>query len=203
MQCLLVTLYYYVCLIYVGRVDQLHSSLLTRFEPPLRCVEAGGEYIINGDINLDNDTNIRIVRPISGNIHELYAVTDTAFLDVLGPPYEEGVRDCHYYRDLGRREVVKAAAEHTTDTQKCRTTQIFSLWSPAHVAGNTSSISADEITSGGDEITRGDDAIVSGEDRPEDGESGQRYRYLANVDDGDFVCRSTPYIGYRPKVDNC
>ncbi len=40
----------------------------------------------------------RIVYPNKNNIHEIVAEEDSAFFDIITPPYEPNVRDCNYYQ---------------------------------------------------------------------------------------------------------
>lgn len=50
----------------------------------------------SGDSTLDPDAPVWMVEPERDNLHQLYAHTDVAFLDVLRPPYVDG-RVCTYY----------------------------------------------------------------------------------------------------------
>jgi len=50
----------------------------------------------SGDAVLDADSPVWAVLPEQDNLHELTALSDVAFLDVLRPPYIDG-RVCTYY----------------------------------------------------------------------------------------------------------
>ena len=59
------------------------------------------------------------LRPTFGNIHSFEALSETAVLDLLMPPYDDDLgRDCHYFEAVGQQEeladgsiVLRAAAE--------------------------------------------------------------------------------------------
>lgn len=48
------------------------------------------------------------INPKQNNLHEIYAVEDCAFLDILFPPYSE-TRPCHYYK---KKETLSRQQEH-------------------------------------------------------------------------------------------
>lgn len=56
---------------------------------------------IKANRNFTAPCDTSVLYPTSGgNIHEFIAVTPSAILDVLGPPYsKEDDRDCSYYRE--------------------------------------------------------------------------------------------------------
>lgn len=49
-----------------------------------------------------SDQDVCVLTPDDRNIHELTSLASlSAFVDILAPPYEDGVRDCHFYTILG------------------------------------------------------------------------------------------------------
>jgi hypothetical protein len=55
-----------------------------------------GDYVINS-----SDENCLLkISPFSANLHAITAISDCCFLDILGPPYKVGERDCHYYEEI-------------------------------------------------------------------------------------------------------
>lgn len=63
----------------------------------LRPAIYGGERIISAQ-----DTDTSILKPKENNIHEVTSINGlSAFVDILAPPYDEGVRDCHFFSVLG------------------------------------------------------------------------------------------------------
>lgn len=53
--------------------------------------------LLREDVELTPESGVHIVYPRNCNLHTITALTDTAFLDVLGPPYDSEQRTCTYY----------------------------------------------------------------------------------------------------------
>eukprot|EP00124_Ichthyophonus_hoferi_P005514 Ihof_evm2s820 gene=Ihof_evmTU2s820 len=81
--------------------DLLRTKPLPNFQPPVR------EVYMNEDTYLDGQLaqHTRVLDPVAGNVHAIYALTDCCFLDILSPPYAQGERDCHYYEEYTKTEV--------------------------------------------------------------------------------------------------
>ncbi|XP_065189927.1 2-aminoethanethiol dioxygenase-like [Sycon ciliatum] len=60
---------------------------------------------------LTADNEPSIVTPTTANVHEIHALENSAFLDVLAPPYnDEDDRSCAYFRDISLGAMVAGAA---------------------------------------------------------------------------------------------
>ena len=72
----------------------------------IRAYNWAEEYPLSGlarkccDEKMNGATPTILVEPNNNNIHEIYAVEDCAFLDLLFPPYDPvQQRECHYYQE--------------------------------------------------------------------------------------------------------
>ena len=74
---------------------EIRKPLNTERWPARRCSE-----ITSHARTLDVDA----VLPSEGNLHTIEALTTAAFIDVIGPPYDEH-RQCTYYRILDPKEL--------------------------------------------------------------------------------------------------
>ena len=72
----------------------------------IRAFNWAEEYPLSGlarkccDETVNGATPTILVEPENNNIHEIYAIEDCAFLDLLFPPYDPAQkRECHYYQE--------------------------------------------------------------------------------------------------------
>ncbi|BBM84612.1 hypothetical protein [Candidatus Uabimicrobium amorphum] len=71
----------------------------------LRTFNWAEEYPLSGlarkccDETANGATSTILVEPNNNNVHEIYAIDDCAFLDLLFPPYDHEERACHYYKE--------------------------------------------------------------------------------------------------------
>lgn len=66
--------------------------------------------VLNADLRAPCDALV-LFPESGGNMHRLAASTACAVLDVLGPPYSAGERDCTYYQDLSYSHRLLARAD--------------------------------------------------------------------------------------------
>jgi hypothetical protein len=58
---------------------------------------SGGKRVKND--TLDASSGVVVLGPNSGNLHSFKALEDSAFFDILAPPYDaDGGRPCTYYQ---------------------------------------------------------------------------------------------------------
>eukprot|EP01134_Creolimax_fragrantissima_P003168 CFRG3168T1 len=161
----------------------LESKIRNRFNPRLRVAQAGSEFVIDGDTEEDPESTVGVLRPLAGNIHELFALTDTAFLDVLGPPYKEGLRDCHYYKALTHDQVLQSL-QLSSGSNKVYTKHTYKL--------DNASL---------DSLDTEPDKYRNTETQMQENNNSSNYMYLAEVEDTGFSCQWTAYTGPCPLVD--
>lgn len=71
---------------------------------------------------VDEHKRIHTTLPRTGNIHSFIALSDCCIIDIIGPSYKAGVRDCHYYEcveagkfDSLTKDQRQSIMEHTAD----------------------------------------------------------------------------------------
>lgn len=84
----------------LGKV--LHGAMRMRVfrwrKDPAQSHFAGGDAVLSFDGVVTPETELFALDTPARNLHELEALEDAAFFDVMYPPYQEGVRDCHYFK---------------------------------------------------------------------------------------------------------
>lgn len=84
-----------------GRMKVLSADIDVNSLSPKssECVAPRQRAILRGESVLGPAPVTYSLGPRSGNLHELHAIDDCAFLDVITPPYDEHAgRDCSYFR---------------------------------------------------------------------------------------------------------
>merc|ERR1712176_272333 len=74
---------------------------VTSFDAPSQLSDDGCafETRLRNDVVIGPSPTTYNLGPHDGNVHELHALDNCAFFDVLAPPYDEKEgRDCHYYK---------------------------------------------------------------------------------------------------------
>jgi hypothetical protein len=55
--------------------------------------------IILTDEKEEDIFSVRTVHPDKGNVHTITALEESAFFDILAPPYDPPYRSCHFYTE--------------------------------------------------------------------------------------------------------
>lgn len=59
---------------------------------------SGGDAYLTFDSIASEASEPILVAPELNNLHEITALEDTVLLDIIAPPYKDGIRDCDYFR---------------------------------------------------------------------------------------------------------
>jgi cysteamine dioxygenase len=57
------------------------------------------------EAKFDPSSGACVVEPLTNNLHDIRALTDCAFIDIIGPPYDAETRPCTYFKDMGKPNV--------------------------------------------------------------------------------------------------
>lgn len=83
----------------------LQMTSYTLLEDARTAQEQGSTFECVKSLTMNDPSDVAVLTPTVANVHELWALTDCAVLDVISPPYLEPERRCQYYEVRGNRVV--------------------------------------------------------------------------------------------------